>query len=192
MILAIHCAAPAYMQAKAFFCCVSTITDGARIYHANILSNCCMHLFTLRWRHNERDSVSNHQPRDCLFNRLFTHRSKKTSKLRVTGLCAGNSPELGEFPAQRASNAEIGSIWWRHHEINTFVYRLTHWGLMPHIYIHTYTHIHTYICIYIYIVDSFVTYVELFSIKSKSRWNWIENKMQNVSYFVGPMCWIVQ
>ena len=27
-----------------------------------------------------------------LLNRLFTHRSKKTSKLRVTGLCVGNSP----------------------------------------------------------------------------------------------------
>ena len=33
-------------------------------------------------------------------------RSKKTSKLRVTGLFAGNSPVTGEFPAQRASNAE--------------------------------------------------------------------------------------
>ena len=43
-------------------------------------------------------------------------RSKKTSKLRVTGLCAGNSPVTGEFPAQRASNAENVSIWWRHHE----------------------------------------------------------------------------
>ena len=71
---------------------------------------------TLRWRHNERDGVSNHQPNDCLFSRLFRRRSKKTSKLRVTGLCAGNSPETGEFPAQRASNAENVSIWWRHHE----------------------------------------------------------------------------
>ena len=42
-------------------------------------------------------------------------RSKKTSKLRVTGLCEGNSPVTGEFPAQRASNAENVSIWWRHH-----------------------------------------------------------------------------
>ena len=33
-------------------------------------------------------------------------RSKKTSKLRVTGLCEGNSPVIGEFPAQKASNAE--------------------------------------------------------------------------------------
>ena len=71
--------------------------------------------FSLRWRHNERDSVSNHQPHDCLFNCLFRRISKKTSKLRVTGLCAGNSPGTGEFPAQRASNAENVSIWWRHH-----------------------------------------------------------------------------
>ena len=42
-------------------------------------------------------------------------RSRKTSKLRVTGLCVGNSPVTGEFPAQRTSNAEKVSIWWRHH-----------------------------------------------------------------------------
>ena len=46
----------------------------------------------LRWRHNEHDGVSNHQPHGCLLTRLFRHRSKKTSKLRVTGLCVGNSP----------------------------------------------------------------------------------------------------
>ena len=43
----------------------------------------------LEWRHNERDSVSNHQPHDCLLNRLFKRRSKKTTKCRVTGLCVG-------------------------------------------------------------------------------------------------------
>ena len=37
-------------------------------------------------------------------------------KLRVTGPCAGNSPVTGEFPAQKASNAENVSIWWRQHE----------------------------------------------------------------------------
>ena len=46
----------------------------------------------LWWRHNDHDSVSNHQPHGCLLNRLFRRRSKKTSKLRVTGLCAGKSP----------------------------------------------------------------------------------------------------
>ena len=42
--------------------------------------------------HNGHDSVSNHQPRHCLLSILFMRRSKKTSKLRVTGLCVGNSP----------------------------------------------------------------------------------------------------
>ena len=51
-----------------------------------------VHRGTLRWRHNDHDSVSNHQPHGCLLNRLFRRRSKKTSKLRVTGLCVGNSP----------------------------------------------------------------------------------------------------
>ena len=71
--------------------------------------------FALRWRHNERDGVSNHQPHGCLLNRLFRHRSKKTPKLHVTGLCEGNSLVTEGFPAHRASNAENVSIWWRHH-----------------------------------------------------------------------------
>ena len=48
-------------------------------------------LVSLHQRHNDHDGVSNHQPHHCLLNRLFRRRSKKTSKLRVTGLCAGNS-----------------------------------------------------------------------------------------------------
>ena len=64
----------------------------------------------LPWRHNERDGVSNHQPHDCLLNRLFRRKSKKTSKLRVTGLCA-----------QRPSKAENVSIWWRHHGMMDYV-----------------------------------------------------------------------
>ena len=73
--------------------------------------------FSLRWRHNGHDSVLNHQPHDCLLNRLVRRKSKKTSKLCVTGLCARNSPGTGEFPAQMASNAENVSIWWRHHVV---------------------------------------------------------------------------
>ena len=62
-----------------------------------------------------RDGVSNHQPHDCLLNGLFRRRSTKTSKLRFTGLCERDSPVTGEFPSQRASNAEnINiSIWLR-------------------------------------------------------------------------------
>ena len=70
---------------------------------------------TLFWRHNEHDGVSNHQPHDCLLDRLFKPRLKKKSKPRVTGLCAGHPPVTGEFPAQRASDPENVSIWWRHH-----------------------------------------------------------------------------
>ena len=66
----------------------------------------------LLWRHNGCDWVSNHQPRDCLLNRLFRCRSKKTSKLCDTGLCEENSPVTYEFLAQRASNVENVSIWW--------------------------------------------------------------------------------
>ena len=62
--------------------------------------------FALLWRHNERDGVWNYRRLDCLPNRLFRRRSKKTSKLRATAFCEGNSPVTGEFPAQRASNAE--------------------------------------------------------------------------------------
>ena len=84
---------------------------------------------SLQWRHNGRDGVSNHQPHDYLLNRLFMRRSKKTSKLRVTGLCAGNSPGTGEIPTQRASNAENVSIWWRHHD-NTDVSKMWHCALV--------------------------------------------------------------
>ena len=81
-----------------------------------------MSSWALQWRHGGRDSVSNHQPRECLLSRLIRRRSKKTSKLRATGLCAGNSPETGEFPTQRASNAENVSIWWRHHGEKEFLH----------------------------------------------------------------------
>ena len=53
---------------------------------------------------------------DCLLNCLFRRRSKKTSKLRITGLCEGSPPMTDGCPPQRASNAENVSIWWGHHE----------------------------------------------------------------------------
>ena len=51
----------------------------------------------LQWRHNGRDGVLNHQPHDRLLNRLYRCRSKKTSKIRVTGLYVGNSPATGKW-----------------------------------------------------------------------------------------------
>ena len=86
------------------------------------------------WRHNGRDGVSNHQPQDCLLNHSFRRRSRKTSKLWVTGLCEGNSTVTGEFPAQRASNAESVSIWWRQHGSSwTFAFMERN---IPHIYVY--------------------------------------------------------
>ena len=50
-----------------------------------------------------------------VYSIVYSNADEKTSKLRVTGFCAGNSPGTGEFPAHMASYAENVSIWWRHH-----------------------------------------------------------------------------
>ena len=47
----------------------------------------------LQWRHNDHNGISNHQPHDCLLNRLFRLRWKKTSKLHW--------PLWGEFTGDR-------------------------------------------------------------------------------------------
>ena len=76
-------------------------------------------LWTLQWRHNERDSVSNHQPHDRLLNRLIRRRSKKMLKL-----CC-HWPLCGEFTGDRwiprTNSQQRGkfSISWRHHGIVT-------------------------------------------------------------------------
>ena len=100
------------------------------------------HIVALQWRHNGRDSFSNHQPHDCLLNRLFRRRSMKISKLRVTGLCAGNSPGTDEFPAQMASNVEnvhlITSSWitcmlmTERHDIQNHSDDTMAWKRLPH------------------------------------------------------------
>ena len=87
-----------------------------------------MRLFPLQWRNDERDGVSNLQPRNCLLNRFFRRRSKKISKLRATGLCEGNSPVTSEFPVQRVSDAENVSNWWRHHAPFNPLLLLSHIG----------------------------------------------------------------
>ena len=72
----------------------------------------------LLWRHNELDGVSYPWCHDCLLNRLFRCRWRRTSKLSVTDLCEGNLPLAGEFPSQRTSNTENVYIWWLHHVID--------------------------------------------------------------------------
>ena len=74
----------------------------------------CERKNSLQWCHNEPDGVSKYRCLNCLLNRLFKRRSKKTSKFCFTGLC------------KRASNAENVSIWWRHRVIihKIFIYLL--------------------------------------------------------------------
>ena len=101
--------------------CITNTRNGSifKIMRLNLLfmksvHRCAFHT-PLQWCHDDHDGASNHQPHDCLLNRLFRRRSKKTLNLRVTGLCVGNSSVTDEFLAQRASNAENVSIWWHHH-----------------------------------------------------------------------------
>ena len=52
---------------------------------------------------------------------------KKKKKLRVTGLCEGNSPVTGEFPAQRPWNAENVSTRWLHNILSKI--GLDYWSM---------------------------------------------------------------
>ena len=79
-----------------------TILKDISIYKLSLTEHCesfqSINLQSLQWRQNGRYGFSNHQSRDCLLNCLFRRRPKKNSKLRVTGLCEGNSPVNGDFP----------------------------------------------------------------------------------------------
>ena len=51
---------------------------------------------------------------------------KKPSKLRVTGPREGNPPVTGGFSSQKSSNAENGSVWWRHHHESFWIVVCSH------------------------------------------------------------------
>ena len=68
----------------------------------------------LHWRHNDHDGVSNHQPHGCLQSFIRAQIKENIKAPRHWPLC-GEITGTDEFPAQRASNAENVSIWWRHH-----------------------------------------------------------------------------
>ena len=91
---------------------LSRLFIGLWLIHRKLICGHCLRICSLQWRRNDRGCVSNHRRLHCLLNCLFRRRSKKTSKLRVTGLCDG------EFPAQKARNAENVSIWWRNYVEN--------------------------------------------------------------------------
>ena len=72
---------------------------------------------SLRWRRNGRDSVSNHEPPNCLLNRSFRRRSKKTSNsaslVFVRGIHRGpvNSPH--KWPVTPKCFHLMTSSWWQ-------------------------------------------------------------------------------
>ena len=71
-------------------------------------------------------------PASLLFAQLLVQAQlKKHQKVRVIGFCVRNSLVIGEFPTQKASNAENVSIWWRHHG------RISHTGFTVESCYHT-------------------------------------------------------
>ena len=103
-----------------------------RFWSRVISDHICIMSKTYDTGQRQHNSVNCHHHNDVIMSALASQvssliivcstvnsrrRSKKTSKLRVTGLCAGNSTVTGEFPTQSVSIAENVSIWWRHHDI---------------------------------------------------------------------------
>ena len=76
----------------------------------------CHLIVALQWHHDEHNGVLNHRRVNCLLNRFFRCRSKKISKLRVTGLCEGNSAVTGGFPHKGPVTRKMfhlmTSLWW--------------------------------------------------------------------------------
>ena len=92
---------------------------------------CCL---TITWSHYSdviMNAMASQITSVSIVCSLFWFRggSKKTSKIRVTGLCEGNPHVTGGFPSQMASNAENVSNWWRHHvPINWIVGKKPQWS----------------------------------------------------------------
>ena len=74
------------------------------------------------WLHHRYDNIimgamaSEMISLTIVYSTVYSGADLRKHELRVTGLCAGNSPGTGEFPTQMASNAEYVIIWWRHHD----------------------------------------------------------------------------
>ena len=121
---------PVYSAVDTMVCNGLAIQGGIAMYGNSMKVWQCnegIDLVTLQWRYNGHTGVSNHEPHHCLLHPLFRQRSKKISKLHVTGFCARNSLVTSEFPAQMASNVEKASIWWHHQDPRIF--QLQHWSV---------------------------------------------------------------
>ena len=68
------------------------------------------------WSRHDETTATQITGISIVYSTVSSGADKKKSKLRVTGLCEGNSPVTREFPSLRASNAENVFISWRHHD----------------------------------------------------------------------------
>ena len=105
-------------------------------------------ILSLQWRHNGRDGVLNQQPSlTIVYSNVYSGADQRKHQSSAS-LAFVNSLVTGEFPAQKASNAEDASIWLRYHgfelitcyhkmqlkiEKNIVASALTHWGRVTHI-----------------------------------------------------------
>ena len=92
-MVGIMCKEDKIIQASEWFCWHQAAA-GPALAHWGMLTGHSLHhwIRTLQWRHNERAGVWNHRHLDGFLNHLVRRRSKKSPKLRLTGLCEGNSP----------------------------------------------------------------------------------------------------
>ena len=92
-----------------------------------------VYIHTLQWRHNELDDVSNHQPYDCLLNRLFRRRSTKYPSCKLLRLGASgiahhisslinHSLQLCTFP-DMFKLAEVSSLYKKNDNLHKGNYR---------------------------------------------------------------------
>ena len=87
----------------------------------------------IQWRHNRCDGVSNHQPHDCLLNRLFRRRSKKTSKFRISGVCRGIHP----WPMNSSHKGPVTRKMFPFDDVIMVFQEETNWGVA--VILQTYT-----------------------------------------------------
>ena len=78
-----------------YYLIYATVSHGELIASYLYLKSCPLRvmILPLQWHHNVYDGIWNHQPQDCLLNRLSRRRSKKKHQSSATCFCVGNSPE---------------------------------------------------------------------------------------------------
>ena len=95
-VLRINCGRNAFQFLTASNCKGTQISPGGPYCKTSLLSECQSHVpKSLQWRHNERDGVSNHQPHDCLLNRLF--KAQIIENIKAPRHC----PWCGKFTGDR-------------------------------------------------------------------------------------------